>query len=252
MCFLSVNFLFYVTRLAEIWLIKRSEPQTITDSPVLQISSSLLLSPCVSLSVVVCVISYGWHVGADQIHFHFFFLVLQRGRIGGAEMVSNRGNDGGGGGSRSIMVCILTYMVIWPRLLPSSPPPPPPSLLISMATSWTGTLLWSVPSLPSPFLFFLLPQKWYYYHYEICNSASVVAALRGGRSIKSRARGFYDNCPQEPSDWWLWDVPPPPKNPTPSKCTHEHCVHSQGREQCGGGGKMQSMGERKRGRNGRK
>lgn len=108
---------------------------------------------------------------------------------------------------------------------------------------------------PSSFSFFLLPQIWYYYHYEICNSASVMAALRGGRSVKSRARGFYDNCPQEPSDWWLWDMPPPPKkkkNPTPSKCTHEHCVHSQGREKCGGGGKMQSMGERKRGRNGRK
>lgn len=113
----------------------------------------IVVSPCVSLSVVVCVISYGWHVGADQIHFHFSFWCF-----GGAGRVEQRWclTEGmaWGGGSRSSMVCILTYMVIWPRLLPSSPPPPPPpSLLISMATSWTGTLLWSVPSLPPPFLF---------------------------------------------------------------------------------------------------
>lgn len=35
----------------------------------------------------------------------------------------------------------------------------------------------------------------------------------GGRGVKSRARGFYDNCPQYPSDWWLWDVPPSSLSP---------------------------------------
>lgn len=102
---------------------------------------------CSGVCYLIWLTCWGW-----SNPFPLFFLVLRRSRTGGAEMVSNGGN-GVGGGSRSSMVCILTYMVIWPRLLPSSPPPPPPSLLISMATSRTGTLLWSVPSLPPPFLF---------------------------------------------------------------------------------------------------
>lgn len=74
----------------------------------------------------------------------------------------------------------------------------------------------------------------------------------GGRGVESRARGFYDNCPQYPSDWWLWDVtPPPPSSPPPPQMhTWTLCPQSGKREVWGRGEKMQT--KRERGRNGEK
>lgn len=124
-------------------------------------------------------------------------------------------------------------------------------MLISMATSSTGALLWSVaPPSPPPFFLFL-PEKWYY-HYEICNSASRVVGE--GRGIKSYVQGFYDNCPWYSSDWWLWDVTLHPTNthptahPTPISFQIQPwtlCLYWEN-ETCGGGGSLISKGCKKR------